>query len=136
MPGVSWAKNLLFGRTLTEAELRDIPYPRLELHTHVMYKTIQVGRFSLCHQSHQPEHCFNSPQNRGWDTQFPMHIGKLVLICKAMGICLIFVNIEVRSKLLNYTSDLLFTKYQADPHCLANQNKPDKRHWNRVSHCL
>ena len=47
MPGVSWAKNLLFGRTLTEAELRDIPYPRLELHTHVMYKTIQVGRITL-----------------------------------------------------------------------------------------
>ena len=27
------------------------------------------------------------------------------------------------------TSDLLFTKYQADPHCLANQNRPDNRHW-------
>ncbi len=35
-----------------------------------------------------------------------------------------------------FTSDLLFTKYQADPHCLANQNRPDNRHWNRVSHRL
>ncbi len=37
-------------------------------------------------------------------------LNKLVLICKSMGICLIF------------------TKYQADPHCLANQNRPDNRH--------
>ncbi len=66
-----------------------------------------------------------------------MPIVKLVLICKVMGSCLIFVNIEVQSKLFNHTYlDLLFTKYQADPHCLANQNQPDNRHWNRVSHRL
>ncbi len=41
--------------------------------------------------------------NRGWDTQSPMPIGKLVFIYKAMGICLIFVNIEVQSKLFNHT---------------------------------
>ncbi len=29
---------------------------------------------------------------RGWDNQSPMPIGKLVLICKAVGICLIFVE--------------------------------------------
>ncbi len=31
-----------------------------------------------------------------------MPIGKLVLFCKTMGICLIFVNIEVQSKLFNH----------------------------------
>ncbi len=40
---------------------------------------------------------------RGWDTQSPMPIGKLVLFCRAMGIFLIFVNIEVQSILLNHT---------------------------------
>ncbi len=40
---------------------------------------------------------------RGWDTQSPMSIVKYVLICKAMGICLVFVNIEVQSKLFNHT---------------------------------
>ncbi len=54
--------------------------------------------------------------NRGWDTQSPMPIGKLVLFYKAIGICLIFVNIEVQSKLFNQTC---FTKYQADSHCLV-----------------
>ena len=42
MPGVNWAKNLLLGKELTNKEMEDIPYPRLELHTHVMCKTIEV----------------------------------------------------------------------------------------------
>merc|ERR1711976_581021 len=41
--GTNWFKNLILRRHLTEEELKDIPYPRVELHTHVMYKTIQVG---------------------------------------------------------------------------------------------
>ena len=32
--------------------------------------------------------------HRGRDTQSPVPVVKLVLICKAMGICLIFVNIK------------------------------------------
>ena len=47
MPGVTWAKNLLLGKELTQKEMEDIPYPRLELHTHVMYKTIEVRPFAL-----------------------------------------------------------------------------------------
>ncbi len=39
--------------------------------------------------------------NRGWDAQSPMPIVRPVLICKSMGICLIFVNIEVQSKLFS-----------------------------------
>ena len=46
------------------------------------------------------------PIDRGWDTQSPMPIVKLVLICKAMGICLIFVNIEVLSKSILRTASL------------------------------
>ncbi len=42
------------------------------------------------------ESCFRACY-RGWDTLFPMPIANLILICKAMGICLIFVNIEVHS---------------------------------------
>ena len=42
MPGVNWAKNLLLGKELTNKEMEDIPYPRLELHAHVMCKTIEV----------------------------------------------------------------------------------------------
>ncbi len=53
--------------------------------------------------------------HRGWDTQSPMPIGKLVLFCKAMG--------------KELTPDLLFTKYQANPHCLVYQNKLTNRHW-------
>ncbi len=53
--------------------------------------------------------------HRGWDTQSPMPILKLVLICKAMEICLIFVNIIMQSKL--FTPDLMFTKYEADHLC-------------------
>ncbi len=49
----------------------------------------------------------------------PMPIVRPVLISKAMGICLIFCK-----------------QYLADPHCFANQNKPNNRHWNWVAHPL
>ena len=42
MPGVNWAKNLLLGKELTNKEMEDILYPRLELHVHVMCKAIEV----------------------------------------------------------------------------------------------
>ncbi len=55
-----------------------------------------------------------------------MPIGKLVLIYKAMGICLIFCKQEVRSK---FTLHFNVYKNHADPHCLAKQNKLINRHW-------
>ncbi len=57
----------------------------------------------------------------------PVPIVGLVLIYKAMG------NIEVWSKL--FTPDFLFAKYQEDPQYLANRNRSNNGHWNRVSHC-
>ena len=35
---------------------------------------------------------------------------------------------------MELTLDLVFTKYQADLRCLANQNKPDNGQRHRVSH--
>jgi len=36
-------KNLYLGSELTEEQLKDIPYPREELHFYVLHKNIQVG---------------------------------------------------------------------------------------------
>ena len=47
MPGVNWAKNLLLGKELTNKEMEDIPYPRLELHVHVMCKAIEVLKLPM-----------------------------------------------------------------------------------------
>ena len=41
--GTKWAINLFLPVTLSDEEMRDIPMPRLELHIHVMYKTVQAG---------------------------------------------------------------------------------------------
>ena len=38
----NWLGVLLFNKTLTDEEYEDIPYPRLELHTHVFWKHVQV----------------------------------------------------------------------------------------------
>merc|ERR1712029_293908 len=39
-------KALYLGQELTEEELTDIPYPRLEVHWHVMYKQVELGGFA------------------------------------------------------------------------------------------
>ena len=36
-------KNLYLGTELTDEQLRDIPYPREELHFYVLHKNIQVS---------------------------------------------------------------------------------------------
>ena len=36
-------KNLYLGTELTEEQLKDIPYPREELHFYVLHKNIQVS---------------------------------------------------------------------------------------------
>ena len=36
-------QNLYLGRGLSEEKMANIPHPRMELHIHVMYKTLQVG---------------------------------------------------------------------------------------------
>ena len=38
----NWLGALLYNKTLTDEEYEDIPYPRLELHTHVFWKHVQV----------------------------------------------------------------------------------------------
>ena len=40
-------RNLYLGSELTEDQLQDIPYPRAELHYHVMYKNLQVNQSKL-----------------------------------------------------------------------------------------
>ena len=54
----------------------------------------------------------------------PLPIVRLVLICKATEICLLFCIHKVLSKLRCLVSKI---------HCLANQNKPDNGQRNRVS---
>merc|ERR1712014_250225 len=45
----NWLGVLLFDKTLTDEEYEDIPYPRLELHTHVFWKHVQFGSImGLC----------------------------------------------------------------------------------------
>ena len=39
----SFLKNLYLGSELTDEQMKDIPYPRAELHFHVLYKNIQVS---------------------------------------------------------------------------------------------
>ncbi len=56
----------------------------------------------------------------------PLPIVRLVLICKATEICLIFCKHKVQS------NSCLMSK----SHCLANQNKPDSGQWHRVSQCM
>ena len=41
--GTKWASHLFNLRSLSDTEMEEIPYPRLELHIHVMCKTIQLG---------------------------------------------------------------------------------------------
>ena len=42
MPGVSWTKNML-GFRLSDKQMDDVPFPKLELTTHVTIKTVQAG---------------------------------------------------------------------------------------------
>ena len=39
----NFMKNLYLGTELTDEQLRDIPYPREELHFYVLHKNIQVS---------------------------------------------------------------------------------------------
>lgn len=39
----NWVSVLLLDAKLTREEYEDIPHPRLELHTHVLFKNIQMG---------------------------------------------------------------------------------------------
>ena len=56
----------------------------------------------------------------------PLPIVRLVL-SKVMDLAYKAIRIEL-------TQDLMFTKYQADLRCLANQNKADNGQRHRVSH--
>ena len=38
-------KQIFLGSELTDAELEDIPSPRMELHAHVMTKFVQVSEY-------------------------------------------------------------------------------------------
>ena len=38
----NWVSALLLNTKLTDQQYEDIPRPRLELHTHVLFKNIQV----------------------------------------------------------------------------------------------
>ncbi len=64
----------------------------------------------------------------------PLPIVRLVLICKTMD----FAHKATESAwhfvyiVMGLTLDLVFTKYQADLRCLANQNKPDNGQRHRV----
>ena len=39
----NFMKNLYLGTELTDVQLKDIPYPREELHFYVLHKNIQVS---------------------------------------------------------------------------------------------
>ena len=39
----NFMKNLYLGTELTDQQLKDIPYPREELHFYVLHKNIQVS---------------------------------------------------------------------------------------------
>ena len=39
----NFMKNLYLGTELTDEQLKDIPYPREELHFYVLHKNIQVS---------------------------------------------------------------------------------------------
>ena len=41
--GSNWAWNLFTSKSLSDTAMEDIPFPRSELHIHVMYKTVQMG---------------------------------------------------------------------------------------------
>ena len=40
---MSWAKNLFLVKQLDDDQMQAISHPRLELHVHVMYKTVEAG---------------------------------------------------------------------------------------------
>ncbi len=64
----------------------------------------------------------------------PLPIVRLVLICKATEFAWNPVDVSFTTLIvMELTLDLMFTKYQADPRCLANQNKSDNGQRQRVS---
>ena len=59
-----WAKNML-GFTLTDKEMEDIPYPSVELYTHVTIKDIQAfGLLGACFVA--PISAMVKKNNRNW----------------------------------------------------------------------
>ena len=67
----------------------------------------------------------------------PLPIVRLVLVCKETDFAHKAMEFAYLSHLrgsMELNLDLMFTKYQADLCCLANQNKPDNGQWHRVSH--
>ena len=41
--GTKWATNLYFPTKLTDAQMQQIPAPRIEMNIHITYKTIEAG---------------------------------------------------------------------------------------------
>ncbi len=41
--GSKWAQNLFLIKQLDDDQMQVVPYPRLELHIHVLYKTVEAG---------------------------------------------------------------------------------------------
>ena len=45
--GQMWAKNFLFyPKAYSDEQMKDIPYPRVELYDHVVTKATQVNRYN------------------------------------------------------------------------------------------
>ena len=43
MMGTKWATNLYFPVKLSQADMQQIPLPRLEMNIHITYKTVEAG---------------------------------------------------------------------------------------------
>ena len=58
----NFMKNLYLGTELTDEQLKDIPYPREELHFYVLHKNIQVSFKNnyICENLHFSEFVFLS----------------------------------------------------------------------------